>query len=122
MSGEQIKRLLQSRAARKGFKLGVEVLPWPFAGTLQRLGDSISILIDSRRSAGDQLHALAHEAGHLLFGHYELENEVWTLQEGPGGDEWEWEADLFAAFATRTPGTPPGWFLEEQLKLRLGGK
>lgn len=100
-------------------ELVVDVTPWPHAGSLQRSGRIIYIRIDSRRSAGDQLHALAHEAGHLLFGHYELEDEVWTMVDGPGADEWEWEADFFAAFATRTPGTPADLFLNEQLRLRL---
>lgn len=93
--------------------------PWPYGGTLQRIGDSICIWIDSRRSATDQLHALAHEAGHLLFGHYHLEEEAWTLLDGPGGDEWEWEADLFAQFATRTPGTPVEWFVGGQIRLKV---
>lgn len=39
------------------------------------------------------------------------------MTDGVGDDEWEWEADYFAAFATRTPGTPPEWFIGEQLEL-----
>jgi hypothetical protein len=70
-------------------------------------------------SVGDQLHALAHEAGHLLFGHYELDEPVWTLRDGTGGDEFEWEADLLAQFATRTPGTPAEWFIGGQLQLKI---
>lgn len=100
--------------------LVVQRIPWHVAGTLRRIGGTIFIKIDSGRSATDQLYALAHEAGHLLFGHFELEDEVWTLQEGQGGDEWEWEADFFASFATRTPGTPAEWFIGEQLKLKMG--
>lgn len=99
--------------------LVVERKPWHVGGTLRRVGRTIFITIDSGRSATDQLYALAHEAGHLVYGHYDLEDEVWTLVDGPGGDEWEWEADFFASFATRTPGTPAGWFLNSQLRLRL---
>lgn len=119
MSFDQVRRLLRARAKARGLELVVHVTPWPYGGTLQRIGDSICIWIDSRRSATDQLHALAHEAGHLLFGHYHLEEEAWTLLDGPGGDEWEWEADLFAQFATRTPGTPVEWFVGGQIRLKV---
>lgn len=98
----------------------VELVPWPYAGTIQRSGKEICIRIDNRRSKADQLHALAHEAGHLLFGHIDLEEEVWTLLDGPGADEWEQEADYFAMFATRTPGTPIDLFLNEQLTMHRG--
>lgn len=120
MTFDQIRSLLSARAQARGFELEVKRLPWPSGGSLQKMGKRILIMIDERRSATDQLHALAHEGGHLIFGHYELDDEVWTLQDGPGGDQFEWEADLFAAFATRTPGTPAGLFLEEQLKLKMG--
>lgn len=120
MSFDQVKRMLKSRAQRKGLKLNVELMPWPHGGSLAYRDGVITITIDNRRSPSDQLFALAHEAGHLIFGHYEFDEEIWTLVEGPdGNDEWEEEANLFAQFATRTPGTPPEWFLNEQLRLRL---
>lgn len=109
--------MLRSRAQKKGYRLVLKKGPWHVGGSLRSVGKTIYIKIDDRQSASDQLFALAHEAGHLLFGHYQLEGEVWTLVDGPGGDEWEWEADLFAQFATRTPGTPPEWFIGGQMKL-----
>jgi len=117
LSFPQLKRLLHARAQYRGLSLKVKVLPWHVAGSLRRVGSTIHIKIDSQQSETDKLRALAHEAGHLLFGHYELEGEVWTLREGPGADEWEQEADYFAMFATRTPGTPAEWFIGGQLDL-----
>jgi hypothetical protein len=119
MTFDQLSRLLRARAKSRGLELVVEVTPWPYAGSLQKIGTAIFIWIDSRRSPSDRLYALAHEAGHLLFGHYNLADEVWHLIEGPGADEWEWEADLFAQFATRTPGTPAEWFIGGQLNLKV---
>lgn len=119
MSFYQLKRLLEARAKRHDLQLAVEITPWPYAGSLQRIGNCIFVWIDSRRSKTDQLAALAHEAGHLIFGHYQLDEQCWTLLDGPGGDGWEWEADLFAQFVTRTPGTPAEWFIGGQRILPL---
>lgn len=107
MSFEGIRDLLMTRAHRRGLELVVKLKPWPEPGTARRIGNRLVINIDIRQPPGDRVFALAHEAGHILFGHYELEDEVWTLAEGKGSDEWECEADYFAWFATRTPGTPP---------------
>lgn len=117
MSFDQIRNVLLSRAHRKGLDMVVKLKPWPEAGAVRRIGNRLVVTIDIRQSVSARTWALAHEAGHILFGHYELEDSVWTLMEGPGADEWEWEADYFAHFATRTPNTPPDWFLREQLDL-----
>ena len=98
----------------------ITLKPWPIRGIVRSFGERhLFITIDSRQSAADQLSALAHEAGHLLFGHYELQGEVWTMVDGPGTDVWEWEADYFALFALRSPDTPADWFLNEQIEMQL---
>lgn len=97
----------------------VKRVPWPTDGVIRRIGRQIIIRIDSRISPAAQLYAFAHECGHLLFGHYEIDGEVWTMTSGPGADSWEAEAHLFAQFATRTPGTPAEWFIGGQLRLKV---
>lgn len=119
MSFNQLQTLLETRAKAKGYELKVKLQPWPGGGSCQKVRWKIVVPIDSRLPPFERLHALAHESGHILLGHYELDDEVWLLQDGEGDSQWEAEANLFAALATRTPGTPAGWFLDEQLKLRL---
>jgi hypothetical protein len=115
----QLHRIIRTRAANRGYELVVKKGPWHIGGSVRRVGRTIYVRISNKLSPADQLHAFAHECGHLLFGHYEIDGEVWTLTSGPGADEWEWEADLFAQFATRTPGTPAEWFIGGQLDLRV---
>lgn len=119
MTFTQLKRILEIRAGKRGLELLITRKPWHVKGAIRSFADKIFITIDSRQSPADQLSALAHEAGHLLFGHCQLEDEVWTMIDGPGTDEWEWEADYFALFALRTKDTPAEWFLEEQIEMQL---
>lgn len=117
MSFAELRKLLLSRARKRRLDLEVKLRPWPEPGMVSRVGDRLVVNIDNRQSQGDQTYALAHEAGHVLFGHYLLDGEVWTMVDGVGADEWEWEAHFFAEFATRTPGTPAEWFIGGQLRL-----
>ncbi len=119
MSFDQLRRLVKARAERRGFKFRLDVEPWPYAGSLHRTGDTLVITLDSGRTRAEQLSALAHEVGHLVFGHYELSDEVWTMQDTASSEEHETEAEYFAMFALRTYGTPPERFLNEQIELQL---
>lgn len=119
MTWAQLCGVLRARAQRRGVGLDVDLCPWPDRGAVERFGNLLVVYVDSRQSKGDQLRALAHEAGHVLLGHYQLEQEVWfQIDTGPD-NPWEAEADWFADFALRTAGTPPEWFIGEQLDLAV---
>lgn len=119
---------LRALASRIGTARGVEIVvaedPWPFSGSLQRVGDRLVIKVDSRRNLAERTYALAHEVGHLALGHYDIHaREVWYHTDGPNADELEAEADVFAGWATRTPGTLMEWFQPERLKqMRLAAR
>jgi hypothetical protein len=110
--------VLSARAARRGLDLVVDVCPWPDAGSVQKIGRRLVVTVDSRQSKSDQLFALAHEAGHVLLGHYALDDGIWTMREQKApGDDFEAEADFFAMFVCRSRCLPASWYLNLQLDL-----
>jgi hypothetical protein len=119
MTFDQLRSLLRSRARAMGLELMVSIRPWPDGGAVQRIGNVLLVTIDSRQSLPDRVEALAHEAGHILFGHYTMDDGVWTLVPPKPGfdDEWEREADYFAMFACRSRVMPAEWIIGEQKKL-----
>lgn len=119
MRWPQLCGMLRARAKRRGIELVVEVCPWPDRGSVEQVGSMLYVTVDSRQSAGDRLESLAHEAGHILFGHYAMEEGIWTLVPARPGcdDQWETEADYFAMFAQRSRAMPAEWIIGGQLDL-----
>lgn len=121
MSWGQLRGVLRSWAKSRGLGMVVDVTPWPERGSVQKVGNLLVVMIDSRQSASDRIQALAHEAGHILFGHYTMDDGVWTLVPPRPGfdDEWEREADYFAMFACRSRVMPAEWIIGEQRELGI---
>lgn len=93
--------------------------PWPSEGSVRQIGRRLVVNIDSRLSKSDRVFALAHEAGHVLLGHYQLDEEgVWFMREPKDpGDDFEVEADFFAMFVCRSRKMPAEWIIGGQLDL-----
>lgn len=119
MRWPQLYALLRARARRRGLDLEVDLAAWPEPGAVQQFGRRLVVMIDSRLSEIDRVEALAHEAGHILFGHYLMDEGIWTLvPPKPGFDnQWEVEADYFAMFAQRSKAIPAEWIIGGQLEL-----
>lgn len=106
MSRQQLTMLLARYAVRANLTPVVRFDPWPFRGSVQRFGDRLTVVVDSRLEHEQRLATLAHEVGHVALGHYALEEGCWYFTDSEGMNEWEWEADLFARIALRSPGVP----------------
>lgn len=97
----------------------VVVKPWPSEGSVRQIGRRLVVNIDSRQSRTNRIFALAHEAGHVLLGHYQSsEDGVWFMREPKDpGDDLEAEADFFAMFVCRSRCMPAEWIIGGQLDL-----
>lgn len=117
LNSAQLRDLVRCVARRRGWDARVTYRPWPWPGTTQIIGDSIEIVVDSRRHPYEQLRSLAHEVGHVCLGHLRADDDWWTDLDGPTSraeDDW---AEAFAAIVIDRV-TPTEVFLgREQFEL-----
>lgn len=121
--GGLTKQDLIDLARRYGRRLGLDVIidfgPWPWRGSIRRLGNTIVINIDNRTDLAEQVGTLAHEVGHLVLGHYRLE-PFWADSWTPANRSEELEADLFCGLVLDRCVSPIQHLGgDEQLRLEL---
>ena len=116
LNAAQLRDLVRSVARRRGWGARVTYRPWPWPGTTQLIGDSIEIVIDSRRNPAEQVLTLAHEAGHVCLGH--LDDDVFCTElDGPYSREQDEWADLFASIILNRRLGPLDYLGKEQFEL-----
>lgn len=116
MTFSELRRLAVQLGQKVQMPVTIEQRTWPFEGSVQKIGNHLFIWIDARLNDYERLECLAHEVGHLAFGHYQLADEygvgeTWYQHDGHGNDEWEQEADYFACFALRSSNLPIEWWI-----------
>jgi hypothetical protein len=116
LSRRQLKDLAVRIARRMGYTVEFVHTTWPWPATISRVATRLVITVDSRRSALDQLMALAHEVGHVALGHYQLEG-FWTEMDGPYSREEDAWADVFASIVLDKHTSPAQYLGAGQLKL-----
>ena len=116
LNSAQLRDLVRCVARRRGWDARVTYRPWPWPGTTQLIGDSIEIVVDSRRNPAEQVMALAHEVGHVCLGHLH-EDVFWTELDGPYSREQDEWADLFASIVLNRRIGPLDYLGREQLEI-----
>lgn len=116
LSRRQLKELAARIARRMGYCVEFVFTSWPWPATVSRIATRLVITVDNRRSAVEQLMALAHEVGHVALGHYQLEG-FWTETDGPYSREEDAWADVFAAIVLDKCTSPAEYLGTEQLRL-----
>lgn len=113
ISWHQLRDLAGAWGRTVGLRVAVDLRHgWPFGGSIQTFGRRLVVFIDAALPDWERRHVLAHEIGHLVLGHYDLDDDIpWFLSDSDGASELEQEAQTFAFLATRSPGLPLEWFL-----------
>lgn len=112
----QLRELGRRIVRRSGFGIEFLVCPHPWPATITRIAHTLIVTVDSRRNHPQRVGSLAHEIGHLAFGHFELAG-FWTDADGPASRKEDDEADLFALLVLDKKLGPLDYLGREQLEL-----
>lgn len=114
----QLRELGRRIARRAGFRIEYVVCAHPWPATITRIAHTLVIIVDNRRNVPQRVGSLAHEIGHLAFGHYALEG-FWTDADGPASREEDDEADLFSLLVLNKNMSPLDFLGREQIEMPM---